>query len=88
MKQSEITEEQKNGRRKLLWGIGILSLFPLLKWSFLTKKKEIISCSPAAKPNFAKMLTQDGQLVEVDLSKISAKAQKATTKEMQHWIKR
>jgi hypothetical protein len=88
MKETESIEEKRNSRRKLLWGIGILSLFPLLKWNFLAKKKDIISCSPASKPNFAKMLTQDGQLVEVDLSKIGSDRQKATNKEMQNWIKR
>ena len=75
-------------RRKLLANIGALSLFPLLKLSSLTKKKNVISCSPETSVQKVKMLTQDGILVEVDMSKVKGNKQKITNKELQSWVKK
>jgi hypothetical protein len=77
-----------NNRRKLLASIGALSLFPLLKLSSLTKKKNVISCSPETSVQKVKMLTQDGILVEVDMSKVKGSKQKITNKELQSWVKK
>ncbi len=68
--------------------IGALSLFPLLKLSSLTKKKNVISCSPETSVQKVKMLTQDGILVEVDMSKVKGSKQKITNKELQSWVKK
>ena len=78
----------KNTRRKLLASLGALSLFPLLKLSPFTKKKDLISCAPETVSQKVKMLTQDGVLVEVDMSKIKGNKQKITNKELQSWVKK
>jgi hypothetical protein len=74
-------------RRKFVWGMGILSAFAavgsITGISFWRKKKPIEN-----KKQTVKMLTQDGRLVEVDVSKISGKMKKVTNMEMQHWIKK
>jgi len=75
-------------RRKLLASLGALSLFPLLKFSSLTKKKDLISCAPESASQKVKMLTQEGVLVEVDMSKIKGSKQKITNKELQSWVKK
>ncbi len=75
-------------RRKLLAGIGALSLFPILKFGFLAKKKDVISCAPETKSQTMKMLTQDGRLVEVDMSKIQGTKEKISNKQLQDWVKK
>ena len=40
------------------------------------------------KPANVKMLTQDGRLVEVDLSKLSRKGKKIKDTEIHKWVKR
>ncbi len=77
-------------RRKLLmWGgLGsIAMLFSGLKISqLISSKKEAISCGTVTAKT-TKMLTQDGQLVEVDIAKISnQKKSKATTNQLKTWI--
>ena len=61
-------QNQDNSRRKLIAGLGVLSLFPIAKLATSFKKKEVIACAPEIKT--VKFLTQDGTLVEVDASKI------------------
>ena len=80
--------KETSTRRKLLAGIGALSLFPLVKLGFLTKKKDVISCAPEQSNQKIKMLTQDGKLVEVDVSKISGAKQKASKEDLQNWVKK
>ncbi len=77
-----------NIRRKILAGIGALSLFPILKFSFFAKKSNIIACAPEAKNQTMKMLTQDGRLVEVSISKINGAKEKISNKQLQNWIKK
>ena len=77
-------------RRKLLmWGgLGsIAMLFSGLKISKLfSAKNEAISCGTVTAKT-TKMLTQDGQLVEVDIAKISnQKKSKATTNQLKTWV--
>ena len=68
----------KNNRRGwLYWAAGTLSA--LVLWRF-TKKVE-------KKDEPVKMLTEDGQLVEVDARYLS-KGQKIKSKEIQTWVKR
>ncbi|RTL57395.1 MAG: hypothetical protein EKK37_15230 [Sphingobacteriales bacterium] len=80
--------EQKKERRKFLYGLGLLSLIPLLKLRFFNKQKEAINCVVPAPASVQKLLTEDGQLVEVDMSKVNAVKKKVTDKELQEWIKK
>ncbi len=90
MKEQEIAVTGKqNTRRKLIWGMGLLSLFPLLRFGRFAKKKEVISCVPETPAvTTMKMLTEDGKLVEVDITHLPASAkQKISNKDLQGWIK-
>jgi hypothetical protein len=80
--------ENKNARRTLLASIGALSLFPLVKLGALAKKKEVISCAPTEEVQTVKMLTQDGTLVEVDISKLRGDKYKISNKQLQAWVKK
>lgn len=88
MKETAPVLKETKTRRTVLLGVGILSLFSFLKIGFLGKKKNIIACAPPEEIKTMKFLTQDGQLVEVDVSKIKSLQDKASNKEMQDWIKR
>ncbi len=88
MKEEEVVPAVKNTRMKLLMGLGVLSLFPLWRFSFFSKKNKAISCSPAAQEGTVRMLTQDGKLVEVEVSKLSAARQKVSDKELLAWVKK
>ena len=81
------TKTNMPSRRKFVWGMGILSAFAavgsITGISFWRKKKPSEN-----KKQTVKMLTQDGRLVEVDVSKISGKMKKITNTDMQHWIKK
>ena len=83
----EATIKTDNSRRKLIKGMGLLSLIPLFKFPFFRKKLDVISCAPE-KTGTMRLLTEDGRLVEVDISKISSNKQKASTKEVMGWIKK
>jgi hypothetical protein len=80
--------QEPNNRRKLLAGIGILSFFSFLNFFKFRKKSEVIECSPKDSGNTKKLLAQDGQLVEVDLSKIRILQKKISDQELQEWVKR
>jgi len=89
MQELETVSNEKNTRRSVLMGIGILSIFSFLTMGFFSKKKNIIACAPTTdEKKTMKFLTQDGQLVEVDISKINSLKEKATNREMQQWVKR
>lgn len=69
----------KTNRRGLLhWAAGTLSA--LILWRF-TKKVD-------KKDEPVKMLTEDGQLVEVDPRYLTGKGQKIRSKEIHTWVKR
>lgn len=82
------TVDNSPSRRRFVWGLGILSAFAavmtatgipaLLKKAGKTDKKKAT----------VKMLTEDGRLVEVDQSLLTASRKKATNAELQHWIKK
>lgn len=88
MSKEPIKLDAKNARRTLLASIGALSLFPLLKLGIFTKERVVISCAPAALPQTVKMLTQEGVLVEVDISKLKGDKHKISNKQLQTWIKK
>ncbi len=66
--------------RKKFIGIAVSATAFLTAFKFLIQDKK-------KKSGTVKMLTQDGKLVEVDISALPAKKKKITNKEMQTWIK-
>ena len=72
--------EKKNLSRKkfLFWGISITSLFTIPAFLRFRPKKK--------KADTIKMLTQDGRLVEVDITKLSSKKEKIKPEEIHTWV--
>ena len=83
----ETTTKTDNSRRKLIKGMGLLTLIPLFNFSFFRRKVDVISCAPE-KSGTMRMLTEDGKLVEVDISRINSTKQKASSQEVMGWIKK
>ena len=80
-----------DSRRKFVWGIAVVSACSSLAafaGKLLPKRKNVISCEPESKKKMVKMLTKDGQLVEIDESLITAKGKRISTGELQHWVKK
>jgi len=93
MKQKELPGEElssgsMSGRRKLLAGIGALSLFSLLKTGLFPKKSSAIACAPEEKKQTMRVLSQDGRLVEVDISRIKLLEKKISDKDLQEWVRK
>ena len=89
MKENEFVKPEVKTRRKLLAGMGILSVFSLWKATGLFfKKKHVIACDPPDEKKTMKVLSQDGKLVEVDISKIKILKGKISDQELQGWIKK
>jgi hypothetical protein len=78
-------------RRKFVWGLGIVSAFvalgSLTGKSIFSKRKLALSKN-ANKKQTVTMLTQDGRLVTVDQSFLTANSRKVTNTELQNWIKK
>ena len=88
-RNKELTEKEAPTRRKILYGVGVLSILATISAFFrfpIPVKKNAIACKPESKK--IKMLTQDGRLVEIDESLITANKKKITNKELQPWIKK
>jgi hypothetical protein len=88
MKKTEPVSSEQKTRRVLLSGIGLLSFFSFFRFGFLLRKKDIISCAPPAEKKTMKFLTQDGVLVEVDVSNIKSSEEKISDKGLQAWVKK
>ncbi|MDR0794080.1 MAG: hypothetical protein LBE82_12305 [Chitinophagaceae bacterium] len=90
MQENTSNSTEIAGRKKILLGLGILSLFPILKLSnFFSSKSKAIACSPnAGQKETMKFLTQEGKLVEVDVSKINGSKTKVSNDELKVWVKR
>jgi hypothetical protein len=90
MKEQKMNDPLKNERRKLLSGLGVLSVVALVGGFNLFKKKnkEVIACNPHQDQKTVKMLTQDGRLVEIDASLLASNTKKISNKELQSWIKK
>jgi len=84
MSDIDQNKQENNSRRKLITGLGVLSLFPIAKLATSFKKKEVIACAPEIKT--VKFLTQDGTLVEVDVSKINGDKEKISNQQLQNWV--
>ena len=84
----KITPPNAESRRKFVWGLGIFSAFAAIAATtglpFFTKG----FAKTGSKPKTIKMLTEDGRLVEVNQSLLTAKGKKVTNAELQHWIKK
>ena len=89
MKETDIIKPAIKTRRTLLAGIGVLSAFSFWKATgFFFKKKQVIACAPPVEKKTMKVLSQDGRLVEVDISKIKILKGKISDQELQDWIKK
>jgi hypothetical protein len=89
MKENQSIPSEGKARRKFLAGIGLLSIFPFFKSGWFSKKTTVISCTPDPdKQKTIKVLSQDGKLVEVDVSKIKQVKAKISDQELQQWIKK
>ena len=67
-----------SSRKKfLILGASLLSSVTILKFISVGKKE---------KSETVKMLTQDGKLVEVEVSALPSKKKKITNEELQNWI--
>jgi hypothetical protein len=87
MEETESIQPELKTRRKLLAGIGLLSFFPFIK--LFSKKTPVISCAPPPeKKETMKVLSRDGHLVEVDVSRIKRIEGKISNEELQNWIKK
>jgi len=73
-------------RKSVLTGLGILSFFSILRLFPIRKAPEKIACSPSNPKETMKLLSQDGQLVEVDVSRIKSLQKKISDQELQNWI--
>ncbi len=88
MSDNQLLPKDSSARRKLIAGLWALSLFPILKFGWFNKKKEVISCAPEKNSKTIKFLTQDGTLVEVDASRINMGKEKISNKQLQSWVKK
>ena len=89
MTDKEVTKTISPTRRKFVWGIGILSLFAAVASNLpFFSKKNVIACKPESKKRILTMLTQDGKLVEIDESLMTASRKKISNTELQNWIKK
>jgi hypothetical protein len=80
-----------DSRRKFVWGIAVVSVctsVAVFAGKLFSKRKGIISCEPEREKKLVKMLTQDGQLVEIDESLIAKKGKRISTGELQNWVKK
>ena len=81
-------ESTRDIRRKILLGVvGVLALLPFTKFISFRKEKKAISCAPD-KPETMKLLTQDGRLVEVEISKTNTTKEQLSNEQLMGWVKR
>ena len=78
-KTMQESEKLPSRKKFILWSAATLSSISVLKFFKVHKKK---------KTETVKMLTQDGKLVEVNISALPSKKKKITNKELQNWIKK
>ncbi|MBL7728220.1 MAG: hypothetical protein JNM68_11055 [Dinghuibacter sp.] len=78
-------------RRKILvWGAALAASLSAFRFLTGSKKTTLVQrCDPSPEPETVKMLTQDGQLVEIDKKLLAATPNsKITNEELQQWIKK
>jgi hypothetical protein len=87
----ELVQTSDSSRRKFVWGLGVLSVFAAVAAAIrfpFSSKKDIIACKPESNRKTIKMLTEDGRLVEIDESLLTANRKKVSNDELQNWIKK
>ena len=87
----QITQTSTDSRRKFVWGVSILSVFAAVSAATglrFNRKKDVVACKPEIKKRTLTMLTQDGKLVEIDESLMTAARTKISNIELQNWIKK
>jgi len=72
-------KKQKDRRKILYWVTGALSVLIFWKWAG-TKRGDQNEGKPV------KMLTEDGQLVEVDPKYLAGNGRKVTNDEIHNWV--
>lgn len=85
--ENNFSSQDVNGRRKLIAGIGMLSLLaPLV--AAAKAPISVIKTESETKGiiNKIKMLTKDGKLVEVDERFVTANKQKASSDDIKNWV--
>ncbi len=80
--QSENQKSPVSRKKFLIWGAGVLSAISAAGLLFRSPAKKQTSTTTV------KMLTQDGRLVEVDVTKISSKKGKIKGEQIFNWVKR
>ena len=76
----EMMPETNNRKRFLLWGIGVIGAIAASK---------ILKRSPKKTAKTARLLTQDGKLVEIPEDLITCgKRKKISDEQLQNWIKK
>jgi hypothetical protein len=88
MKEDVPINTELKKRRTLLAGVGIFSIIALLKVWGLKRTRETIECGPADANKTQKLLSQDGQLVEVDVSRLRVLKKDISDEELQKWVRR
>jgi hypothetical protein len=73
--------DNKIQSRKKFIGLSISAVALVTAFKFFIPKKK-------KKPGTVKMLSQNGELVEVDLASLPSAKKKITNKELQNWIKK
>ena len=86
MKDDIAKPDSVKTRKSVLTGLGILSFFSILRLFPFRKAPEKIACAPSKPNETMKLLSQDGQLVEVDVSRIKSLQKKISDQELQNWI--
>jgi len=89
MKEELEQISQDAGRKRIvLLGVGLLSALSFLTFGLFKRRTDVIACAPPETRQTVKMLTQDGTLVEVDITHLGSEKQKISNTELQEWIKR
>jgi hypothetical protein len=78
--QSENQKQPVSRKKFMIWGLGVLSAFSAAGLLFRS--------GSGKKTKTVKMLTQDGKLVEVEVSKLSSKRKKIKDEQIFTWVKR
>ncbi len=87
----ELTPINSASRRRFVWKAGAITAFAAIAASlglpFFGKKNKSLPQTPV-KCGTVRMLTQDGRLVDIDASLLSANRKKVTDTELKNWIKK
>lgn len=73
-------QNQLSRKRFLLWGSGLASV-----WA-ASRLFPFSGATPKPKPKMVKMLSQEGQLVEVDVSRIVSSHKQINDAEIHTWV--